>query len=186
MNRGESAAPVFVLVERAPSALAPAEGSTRVRESRFALSATLDEPPAGDVCATAPLLSVGRQVDQSIAGFTDDYSGIAEACLGAATPGPDRVYSFVVPAAKTLRVTVTPEDVNFDPAIYLIDATRADACTLLQRPCLGGVDAGGDGASETLLYVNGTGAPKPVWIVVDTFRGASAAGRFSLELALTP
>ena len=83
---------------------------------------------------------------------------------GSGTSGADLVYSIGVGAGQTLTVNVVPSGQQ-DPTIGF-----AFSCTeVMSNQCLPKADNGLDGESETLTYLNDTGAMQTIFIVMDTY-----------------
>ena len=131
--------PLFGGVERAPYLLT------------IRTYATLDY----NTCAGAqPLEGSGYAGD--LADGTHDYA--APSCTGWASAGRDGAFSITVPAGKDLRVYL---DSAFDGQVFVVsDCAQPDAT------CLAGSDSVYAAGKESVLWVNDTGAAKPVFIIV--------------------
>jgi hypothetical protein len=106
--------------------------------------------------------------------------------------GPDLVYSFTVSAGNSVAFQVTPTNLTYDPAIYVLGACGdgnscvigSDACVRAgltqQAPCL---DGDADEDVPALTYAPGTHA-----VYVDSFyaAGASCAGQGSVQCGAGP
>jgi hypothetical protein len=138
-------------------------------------------PPNGaDTCTGAPTLPAGIDVtnqDTSSAADNYDYgsTGASAACSGAfglyTYDGPDVVYTFDIPAGKTLKVVVTTT--GWDGAVGIVDD-----CAMAKASCLAGSDE--LSGPETVQYANSGGSLKTVWIIVDSYL-PSEKGKFSIR-----
>jgi hypothetical protein len=153
----------------------------------FSLAITVGPPPVGDSCGMPTVISAsGTLATETTAGFTNDYSPDQGAtnCTGFTEDGPDHVYSIVVPAGKTLNVTVAPTGANMateDPAVYLLGAPASN-CIPIPMMCLAGSDMGFDGDPEMVTYMNSGAMDQTVFIIVDTFRAVEM--EYSLTTAI--
>jgi hypothetical protein len=128
-----------------------------------------------ELCAGAPALPAGVLVqNQDTTGMTNDYDyGVSpsSACAGPfgyTYDGPDGVYTFSIPAGKTLTVVLTKSNLPtvWDPALAIV--TSCTPATQVGPSCLSGSDAL-TGDTETVSYKNNGAAALPVFIIVDSF-----------------
>ncbi len=153
----------------------PDGGIGASQEGKFTLTTVLAAPAMGDRCDTAIVLSTTTPLlNQDLSAFGNDYTGVGT-CSGSSAA--DVAYQVVVPAGQLLTVTVTPS-ATFDPTLSVSDG--AAACDVT---CLAGVDNGGDGAAETYLYKNTSGAAQTLFLVVDGYAGST--GTFGIAATLT-
>lgn len=168
-------------------------GDTYVRHDEIPGVAALFSPgtkvdgattsPPADRCETATEIAApGALPNQTTLGLSNDYDPDAS-CLGYEAPGPDRVYTIVVPSGGRLAATVTPDAATYDVAVYVIIAPAA-SCDVEPLECAAGVDDELEGIAETVEYENTSGAAEQVFIIVDGYD--SAGGPFSLSTTLTP
>jgi hypothetical protein len=140
----------------------------------FSLQVDVGPAPADDVCAGATPLSSGvPQLNQSIIGYADDYSGSGTQC--ASSVMPDRAYSFTVPANQRTTVTVTPNGTT-DVRLNLVPGPASTCSMTSPRVCTAGTNHGAAGQVELLSWFNTTASSAPYFAVVD----ATAAGSFSI------
>lgn len=131
---------------------------------------TFDQPPPGDTCAEALVLT-GASGTETIASaeFRDDVNAADVGdCTGFRTPGEDLFFTIDLATGDTLTATVTPVG-DFDVAVYVLDACPAgdfaDVCEV-------GDDQGGRGEVDEVVFTN-SGAPGTFYVVVDSFFGVS-------------
>jgi hypothetical protein len=138
----------------------------------------------GERCETAVPVTPGTLTGQTTVGYGNDYSSAAAGNGCGLDPGPDRVYSVVLPNGKRLTASVSPEGDggSYDPSIYLVSGPASN-CSATPRVCLARDDAGGPSQRNTVSYTNRTGSDRTIFIVVDSYL-AGAAGPFTLEVAV--
>jgi hypothetical protein len=141
----------------------------------FQLTLVTGPPPAGDVPATADLLSSVGTTSGAMAGFANDLSAYPGY---SSHPGPDRFYRFAVPAGKILTVTIFPT--NFNPALALLDAASTQGPNLVVFTL---ANIAGSNGAETARWFNASGNATELIIAVDSI-STSTAGTFSLSLTL--
>lgn len=153
----------------------------------------------GERCDLASSVPGSTTVSGSTIGATADVN---LGCTGASNQGPDRVYAVTVPNMERLTVTLTPEvtdttdgGLQFDPSLYLV-AGPAASCQPAdagdRSACLDGSDIDQPpGSPERVTYFNTTGAPREVFVVVDSFfnapdemNGIIHEGRYELRFTL--
>jgi cysteine-rich repeat protein len=118
-----------------------------------------------DVCSGAFALTSGITITGNNIAANNDY----DSNCGSGTSGADLVYSIGVGAGQTLTVNVVPSGQQ-DPTIGF-----AFSCTeVMSNQCLPKADNGLDGDSETLTYLNDTGAMQTIFIVMDTYSNLGA------------
>jgi hypothetical protein len=131
---------------------------------------TFDQPPPGDTCAEALVLTgvSGTETIASAEFRNDVNAGSVGDCTGFGTPGEDLFFTIDLATGDRLRARVTPVG-NFDVAVYVLDACPAgdfaDVCEV-------GEDQGGRGDIDEVVFTN-SGAPGTFYIVVDSFFGES-------------
>lgn len=148
----------------------------------------------GENCASAtPIASLPFTDSDDTTGNVDDVTAVAGQCVEyTQMNGPDLVYSFTVSAGNSVAFQVTPTNLTYDPAIYVLGACGdgnscvigSDACVRAgltqQAPCL---DGDADEDVPALTYAPGTHA-----VYVDSFyaAGASCAGQGSVQCGAGP
>ncbi|MBL8923869.1 MAG: hypothetical protein JNJ54_33750 [Myxococcaceae bacterium] len=139
----------------------------------------------GDVCVTAPILSLPAQVPgQTLAGVADDYQWSGQpGCASDGTWGPDRAYQVVVPPGMRLRATASPQGA-WDPSLQLTEQCLPGLATT--QTCLAGANRSGPAQDETLTSPNDGPAPRAAWLVVDTASPPGALQTFDLDLDAIP
>ncbi len=143
---------------------------------------------AGDTCGAASSVTTGSFHGTTV-GASDDYQADGTGCSILATDGPDVVYKVTVPDGQRLTVTVTPDapadgGLEYDMALYFIEGP-ASAC-VSPVACLVDVDQSNT-AAESAMWLNTTGAPKELFLVVDSNAGntySANAGGFTLDVQL--
>lgn len=146
----------------------------------FDIAATLDTPPADDVCDAPTALTAGAAaVAGTTVSYTNDYQN-GTGTLGCASTGalgPDRVYQVSVPANQRATVTVTPTtDGGFNPSINFVEGAAAN-CAAMPRVCAAGSNSGGSNAPEVSRVLNSTGNTKTFFAIVDS---STAPGPFTI------
>jgi hypothetical protein len=153
----------------------------------------------GESCAMAQAVSSTSTLSGTTVGAANDVN---MTCTGVRNPGPDRVYAVTVPPMQRLSVTLTPEEtdttdggVQFDPSLYLV-AGPAASCMPADAgditACLDASDIDLPPSSpERVAYLNTTGAPVEVFVVVDSFftmpdemSGTTHEGRYDISFTL--
>jgi hypothetical protein len=168
VNPGAASTSVFVVVDSAAGTGA------------FTLTPTVTPLLPGEVCANPIPVMPGTLTGESTTGYSNQLAP-AITCTGFGTSGPDRVYVVSVPAGQRLTASVTPTGTG-DPAIYLVQGPAA-ACTATPA-CLNGDDSGAAGSTNTATWVNATGTPQQVFVVVDSDSGPVSS--YTLTTALGP
>jgi hypothetical protein len=109
-----------------------------------------------------------------------NFVDVTADCIDYATAGPEAVYSFYANDGDTLDLTLTPTT-SWDPALYVIRD-----CYDPEGTCVGGADAGLIGDPETATLTFNCGGY--YYIMADSYyaSGASSAGDFDLDVAITP
>lgn len=124
---------------------------------------------------TVPAVGSSTSVSGTTVGFINDH---VTNCAGGTTIGRDRVYSFVLPNTRRLRVSVTTTSSGWDHVVYFVRGPFSN-CLPTGTICLASADATGPGTSETetTSYRNNTGSPMTVYVVIDS-KNATAAGSY--------
>lgn len=142
---------------------------------------------AADTCANAPLLPLGVDVgDQDTTPLSDDYdvgNNPSTACSvfdSFAYDGNDGAYRVVIPAGKTLTVTMTHSNLptTWDPALALVTD-----CANVGPSCLAGSDQV-TGNVETVTYRNAGSSPLTVYVIIEAYN-PDQYGRYSLRADLS-
>jgi hypothetical protein len=94
--------------------------------------------------------------------LTNDYTGGGNACA-LASSGIDRVLVMDLPTGLRATVTVMPSP-GLD--ISLSGATSPENCSA--RRCTSTVDVAAAGGTETISYVNGSGATQQYFVIIDS------------------
>jgi hypothetical protein len=137
----------------------------------FDLTATIDQPPADDVCQAPTSLTAGVAATAGTTeNYTNDYQN-GTGTVGCATTGalgPDRVYQISVPATQRATVTVTPTtDGGFNPSINFVEGPATN-CSAMPRVCAGGSNLGGTNAPEVARITNASAGTKTYFAIVDS------------------
>lgn len=153
----------------------------------------------GESCTMAQAVAGTMTLSGTTVGATADVN---LSCTGSRNQGPDRVYVVTVPNMQRLTVTLTPEETDtsdgglqYDPSLYLV-AGPAAACAPAdagdRSSCLDGSDIDQPaGSPERVAYLNTTGAPREVFVVVDSFftapdetNGTTHEGKYDLSFTV--
>ncbi|MBM4778998.1 MAG: hypothetical protein GQE15_14935 [Archangiaceae bacterium] len=153
----------------------------------------------GESCTMAQTVAGSMTLSGTTVGATPDVN---LSCTGSRNQGPDRVYVVTVPNMQRLTVTLTPEETDttdgglqYDPSLYLV-AGPAAACSPAdagdRTSCLDGSDIDQPpGSPERVAYLNTTGAPREVFVVVDSFftapdetNGTTHEGKYDLSFTV--
>lgn len=171
-NASTAAVDVFVVVDSS----ARPTSTTYTNRGVFTLDLGLDAPLAGDTCSSAPPLVTGVALTGlSLAGFGNDFIGAGVSCHSP--QGPDRAWHLDVPAGQQLTVTLTPSGgVGTLDAVLEVSPSAA-AC---DHTCLANADLGFDAEPETLTWTNTASTVQTVFVVVDSWAGASGTATFDL------
>lgn len=151
----------------------------------YDLDVAMAAVPVGDTCLNPLPLGEGTEIAGSLASEQVAHDYDAAACFEerSLTTGPDAAYKVDVPADSTLTVTINPND-DLDPVLFLLEA---EGSTCNRHRCLGAVDDGYEGSSETVTYVNEGTTTQTVYLIVDSFASAfSTPSAFHLDVNLTP
>lgn len=95
--------------------------------------------------------------------------------------GPERIYRFVPREGANVTFSVTPQNTEYDVAIYLIDSLKGG------EYCLIGADDAGPGGAETFSFSDRFRPDATYYLYVDSFHDpdvdpGAAAGPYRLEL----
>jgi hypothetical protein len=153
----------------------------------------------GESCALAEVIAGSTKISGTTVGAQND---VGMTCTGGRNQGPDRVYKVTVASMERLTVTLTPEEtgtsdggLQFDPSLYLV-AGPASSCLPAdagdRTKCLDGSDIDAPaGSPERVTFLNTSGAPLDVFVVVDSFftapdvmNGITAEGKYELAFTL--
>ncbi len=153
----------------------------------------------GESCELAAVIARTTNVSGTTVGAANDVN---LTCTGARNQGPDRVYKVTVPTMERLTVTLTPQETDtsdgglqYDPSLYLV-AGPAASCLPAdagdRTNCLDGSDIDlPPGSPERVTFLNTSGAPREVFVVVDSFftapddlNGTTHEGRYELAFTL--
>jgi len=155
------------------------DGFAADEEGAFNISASLGAPPAGDVCASAPVLSATLSAETWPADFGNEYPIVPTGC--AFGDGPDRLYKIDVPPLNRLTVVATPA--SEDIAISVIDGPEAHCAAPLA--CVGRADRFDVGQAETAIFNNSGSTVRSVYVHVSVFGQPVAGETFSLSATLS-
>jgi hypothetical protein len=147
----------------------------------YAISASTMSFP-GDVCTTAVTGTTGLLSNQTLAGYTVDYAQSISANGCVASQGPDRVFTFQVPARTRLAVTSTPSG-GMDTTLNVV-AGPAAQCQVTPRVCVSAASSQGPNTPETALWDNGSLSPQTAHVIVGARTPATAIGTFALSASL--
>ncbi len=134
---------------------------------------------AGDSCGAATAIASPGTLTGNSAAFHDFYNaflGASAACssdLGGDMYARDAVYSFIIPAGKTLTVTVTPP-ASTSANTWDVSLAIVSDCNDPGPTCLAAGDVGYEGDPETASFTNSGTTPKTVFILVDGYTGGGA------------
>lgn len=153
----------------------------------------------GESCVMAQAIAGTTTLSGSTVGAAADVN---LSCTGSRNQGPDRVYVVTVPNLQRLTVTLTPEETDtsdgglqYDPSLYLV-AGPAAACAPAdagdRTSCLDGSDIDmPPGSPERVAWLNTSGAPREVFVVVDSFftapdetNGTTHEGKYDLSFTV--
>lgn len=153
----------------------------------------------GESCVMAQAIAGTTTLSGSTVGAAADVN---LSCTGSRNQGPDRVYVVTVPNLQRLTVTLTPEETDtsdgglqYDPSLYLV-AGPAAACAPAdagdRTSCLDGSDIDmPPGSPERVAWLNTSGAPREVFVVVDSFftapdetNGVTHEGKYDLSFTV--
>jgi hypothetical protein len=128
----------------------------------------------GDTCGVAIDATVGGTFTGDTSTADDDYSASAfdTGCPSGSVSGGDIVYRIEPTVETTYDLTVTPDDANFDPFLYI----RTD-CALDE--CVDGSVLNGEGDPESLTDVT-VPANTAYYVIVDGELGSSGAYTFEV------
>jgi hypothetical protein len=158
-NGTTAAAEVYVIVDSAWSPSSPSDDATH--EGAFTLTTELEAPLLGDDClAPDPMTAGETRAQQRLDTFASNYDQATPICTGG--PGPDRVYSIVVPAGMQVSTKVTP---TFNMDVSVAFSLNAGACI---SKCLDSVDNFSFGEEESFAWTNREATSKTVFIIVDS------------------
>ncbi|MFO0604088.1 MAG: hypothetical protein U0324_12980 [Polyangiales bacterium] len=151
--------------------------STPLAGGAFSLSvafSTPPMPPANAACATARPVMNGTTLtgENPSLGTTR----LNTACLNNAQ-GTALFYRVTVPSRATLEFDATPTGM-WDPVIRLLNACGATSC-------LASANGAGNGALETLSWLNVAAAPQEVYVAVGS-NDASNSGPFNGAVRIVP
>jgi hypothetical protein len=137
---------------------------------------------AGDRCGNAqPILSAATSVSGSTCGLTNDYdtqviAGAANCPYTGDGDGPERVYYFYVPTARTVSIAGCNAGSNYDQVVYIRSACN-DA-TLAAEPYCN--DDGCTGSRACTASVRSSGSvmlnPGLYYLFVDGYNDPAMAG----------
>lgn len=167
VDEGAQAAPETLSVNNAggPRAVFVSVGAweSSPRDSTFSIVATSQPIRDGDLCEKPiPITSTNTLSSQTLTELARDYGPLATSCQRAS--GEDAVYALTF--TTSLTVTVTP-DAASDVVLNLLDGPASSCATA--PACLASADVGGDGAPESLSFVNPGGGARTVFLVVSRY-----------------
>jgi hypothetical protein len=149
----------------------------------YTVSYNTSTPVPDDTCTTnQSTLSAGTQLG-TLAGFVSDYSSGLD-CYEAR--GADRVYKVRVEPNQRLTSTVTAADGGIDAVLSFIPGPVSN-CDDAPIRCVGAVDNGGKGVSESGSFTNSSTVAQDVFVVVADFERAGTGPRsFSITTSFAP
>lgn len=153
-------------------------GAVPLAQGPFTMTVGLATPPGDDTCSGPVALTPGTPLTaQTLSGYGDDYNSASTGMGCSFGDDPDRVYSVTVPNGQRLTVNAVPEGASdLDLALNLADGEAACG-----ESCVAAADDGFDSDPERLVYVNRTGAPQALLLIVDNWSGT---GTYSLSATL--
>jgi hypothetical protein len=168
-NVSQTAQAVFVVVG--------ATSDVADQDTTFSISSATMPVQAGDVCENAQAITSGMALPtESLVGYFRDYAfASARGCRSGS--GSDRVYSVSVAAGQTLTVRGLPDAMS-DIVLNVVDGPAS--CNVSALTCLVSADRGAAGTEDRLTWMNTTGAPKTVLVVVSRY--TPGAMSYSLEV----
>jgi hypothetical protein len=159
------------------------DGTSTAASGPFTLSVHYDFPVRGDVCETAIPLPAAGSDSVVLRNFQNDYtgttfnSGFGGACGDSnSTAGPDAVFTLALDPGQTLTFNAHSNISSDDPVVYLLDR-----CPVTTSACVAYVDNTASNAGETLTFTNHNSGTEEVFVVVENFGTAPAAGTFALS-----
>lgn len=133
----------------------------------FSLSASAAAIAPGEVCENAQAITSGMPLmSETVASYFHDYAFSSASC-SRVSGGPDRVYSIQVGANQTLAVRGVP-DMMSDIVLNVVEGPAA-SCNATSVTCLASADRGITGQEDRLTWMNTSGTPKTVLIVVSRY-----------------
>ena len=135
-----------------------------------------DDPPSGDgtSCEQAIDVTEGGVLDaQTTVGGPENQDADGEGCPSGRVSGPELIYVVNPAVATSYRVRVEPNEVSFDPMIYVRSGCETSVC-------LAGTVFSGPGDAETLDFEAPGGEPS--YIIVDG--ELLSEGSFRLEVTI--
>jgi len=113
-----------------------------------------------------------------------DDQDITASCMGETVTGSDKVFSVALTADQEVIVTVEPiatptkADTDFDPFVYMMDATCYNIGP--DATCLAGANRYGAGMTESLVFT--APADGTYYIVVDTLLASVTDSHFTITV----
>ncbi len=160
--------------------------SASTSQGHVQLTALVDTPPAGEVCANAgaPITTAGT-VSGTTIGYFNDYGSSSNnqtGCVGGI--GPDRVHAIEVPSLTRMTAVVQP-DAGYNVAVDLI-AGQADC--IGRRICASSANASStNGVAETVTFKNTAAALTTVLLSVDSVStAATGRGNYDVTVSYAP
>lgn len=172
-NTGTTPLDVFIVIDSYTT------GSSG--EGTFSLTATLANippPPVGsDTCNPAnPITANLMLTGETLVGATADYDwGLDPGCTNAGYLGVDRAYAVQLGDGQQLTVNITRTSGSYTPSLQI-----ALMCPATNNMCLASSPA--SGATNTLTYINRSGATQQFFLLVDT-ASTSGLGTYDLSFA---
>mgnify|MGYP006278765657 CR=1 FL=1 len=139
----------------------------------YELSANMLPQKAVDACANAKSIKVGQRISGTTKGASSEYHG--SSCTTQPNASPEMIYAVKVDEPQELTFELTPQLSNLDLSMNL-----RERCTQIatERSC---VNAGGDGAAETMTALLGPGT---YYLTIQSASGmSSAGGPFNLNVS---
>ncbi|MBN8728144.1 MAG: hypothetical protein J0H15_10660 [Xanthomonadales bacterium] len=120
--------------------------------------------------------------NNTTAGGTDTINRLPGSCISREhLGGPERIYRLTLHQEAGMLFTVIPQTPEYDPAIYLTDASGSG------EQCLAGADAHGPGQRETFAFGSAFVPGETYYLYIDSIHDAAtdaagAAGPYRLEI----
>jgi hypothetical protein len=179
MNRASALLAMLPLAFAASTGQASSADSAHARADRASEAASLILPSGAEFIDIA---GVPYSTTGDTTGGVDTVNFVPNFCAARGdVDGPERIYRFVAQEGANVTFTVTPQNDQFDVAIYLIDSLKGG------EYCLIGADDNGPGGAETFSFSDRFRPGITYYLYVDSFydadaNPAAAQGPYRLEL----
>ncbi|TXD37205.1 hypothetical protein FRC98_10755 [Lujinxingia vulgaris] len=159
----------------APDADAP-DADAPDAEEPDADAPDVDETPEGDGTSCEQAIDVSEGVvleDQTTVGAPENQDADGDGCPSGRISGPELIYVVSPSEPTSYRVRVEPNEVSFDPMIYVRSGCETSVC-------LAGTVLNGPGSPETLSFEAPGGVPSYIFVDGEWL----SEGSFRLEVTI--